>query len=47
MGLLDNGSISFRDASFYEQKRKIEEQLGREITRDEFIAKYYKLRGGA
>lgn len=42
MGLIDNNSPSFRDPSFYEQKRKIEKQLGHEISREDFIQNYLK-----
>ena len=41
MGLIDNGSVSFRDPSFYAQKRKAELKVGHELSREEFIEKYY------
>ena len=41
MGLIDNGSVSYRDPSFYTQKRNAEKKLGRELTRQEFIDDYY------
>lgn len=45
MGLIDNNSPSFRDPSFYEKKRKIEKELGHEISRQEFIGKYLENEG--
>ena len=47
MGLIDNNSASFRDPSFYTQKQKIEKELGRKISRTEFIEKYYKKSSGS
>lgn len=41
MGLIDGGSVSFRDASFYTQKEKKEKELGRKLSREEFIENYY------
>ena len=47
MGLIDNGSVSFRDPSFYKQKEAAEKRIGRKLSRDEFIEKYYApVRGG-
>lgn len=45
MGLIDNNSMSFR-AGFYEQKRKAEKKLGRELSREEFESQYLEI-GGA
>lgn len=42
MGLIDNNSVSFRDPSFYTQKKKVEMKIGRTLTREEFITDYYK-----
>lgn len=47
MGLIDNNSFSFRDPSFYSQKEKIEEKIGKKLTRAEFVEKYYIPSGGA
>lgn len=41
MGLIDNGSVSYRDPSFYTQKRKAEIKIGRKLSREEFIKDYY------
>ena len=47
MGLIDGGSVSYRDPSFYTQKRNAEKRIGRELTRQEFIDDYYvPVRGG-
>lgn len=46
MGLIDNNSVSFRDPSFYTQKAKKEAELGRKLSRDEFIENYYSPIGG-
>lgn len=48
MGLIDNNSVSFRDPSFYKQKEIAEKKIGRKLSRDEFLEKYYTpVRGGA
>lgn len=47
MGLLDNNSVSFRDPAFYKKKRKKEKELGRKLTRQEFIDNYYVQGGGS
>lgn len=45
MGLIDNNRPSFRDATFYSQKERVEKELGRKITRAEFIDNYYVPQG--
>lgn len=40
MGLIDNGSASFRVPDFYTQKEKVEKMLGRKVSRQEFIENY-------
>ena len=43
MGLIDNNSVSFRDPSFYKQKEAAEIKLGRKLSREEFLDKYFSL----
>lgn len=46
MGLIDNGSASFRVPDFYKQKQKAEKKLGRKLSRQEFVDNYLTNGGG-